>query len=298
MTYRRNISFLWPFLILCLFLELTSCEKFSGDQTIPAYLKIDSVGFTTDYDLQGSASHSIPDAWVYVDGELIGAFPLPADFPVLKEGSHTVKILPGIKKDGIAATRMHYPFYGAVEKTISLVPDQHTSIGAVNSGYSTQAKFLWMEDFEATSISLDTTPRSSVAIGKTQAGSPLTFEKQHSGIAVTDSAGGFFECVSRQDFSIPGAQVFLELDFNINTELVVGVMIYSGAILFQNPVLILNSTGGKWKKIYIDLTTALNSIPSATRFQVYFMFPETSVYHAQVVLDNIKLVTLKNSKDL
>ena len=276
---------------------LTSCEKFSGDQTIPAYLKIDSIGFTSDYPTWGSASHSITDAWVYVDGELIGAFPLPANFPVLKQGSHVVKILPGIKKDGIAETRLAYPFYNPVQKTINLVPDEHTAFGTATSSYSSEAKLLWEEDFEGTTISLDTTARSSVNITKTPAGSPLTFEKQHSGIVVMDTSNAYFECATHKSFDIPYADVFLEMNFKTNNSVTVGVMVYTGLIRYQVPIMTLFDTGGKWKKIYIDLATSLNTYSGATLFQVMFYNSvDAGVSHAQIVFDNIKLLTSKSGK--
>lgn len=297
MTCRRLLHLFFFAILFSLFQIFSSCEKFSGDQTIPSYLKIDSISFSTDYDLQGSSSHVISDAWVYVDGELIGAFPLPADLPILKQGSHTVKILPGIKKDGIAATRINYPFYGSVEKTINLVPDAHTSMGKVATVYNSQADFLWQEDFEEVLVSLDTTPRSSVGISKTQAGSPLTFERQHSGIVVMDTTGAFFECVSHKIFNIPYSEVFLELDFNTNNNLTVGVMVYTGSVVVQIPIMVLVDTGGKWKKIYIDLTNSLNSNTGASSFQVFFgNYKDETVSHSQILLDNIKLVTTKSGK--
>jgi hypothetical protein len=297
MACRRPLHLLLFSFLIFLLQVFTSCEKFSGDQTIPAYLKIDSIAFSTDYDLEGSASHSIPDAWVYVDGELIGAFPLPADFPVLKQGLHKDKILPGIKKDGIAATRINYPFYSPIEKTVNLVTDVHTSIGAAATGYDPQANFIWQEDFEAETITLDTTPRSSVGIHKTQSGTPLTFERQHSGIIEMDTTGDFFECVTHQSYMIPNSQVFLELDFNTNNNLTVGLMVYSGSIIYQVPVMVLVSTNGKWKKIYIDLTNGLITYTGVTRFQVYFgNYKDESVSHSQILLDNIKLLSTKSGK--
>ena len=82
MIYRRLLRY---FCFLCiLFITATSCEKFSGDQTIPAYLGIDSIYLSTDYNSEGTASQRITDAWVYVDDEFLGAFELPARLPVLK----------------------------------------------------------------------------------------------------------------------------------------------------------------------------------------------------------------------
>ena len=297
MTCRRPFRLLLLSSLFFLLQIFTSCEKFSGDQEIASYLKIDSISFSTDYTVQGSASHSITDAWVYVDGELIGTFPLPANLPVLKQGSHVVKILPGIKKDGIAATRINYPFYNTIEKTVNLIPDGSTSIVGTSTVYNSQTNFMWQEDFEGATISLDTTPRSSVGIRKTIPGSPLTFEREHSGIVEMDSTGAFFECLSHQSFNIPNSEVFLEMDFNINNHLTVGIMVYTGSVRYQVPIITLFDTGGKWKKIYIDLTTSLNAYLGANKFQVVFgNYKEETVSYAQILLDNIKLLSIKSGK--
>ena len=72
MMFKKYLHILvFPFFLL-LVLAQSSCEKFSGNQTIPAYLKIDSIRLTTNYATQGTALNAITDAWVYIDGQLIG----------------------------------------------------------------------------------------------------------------------------------------------------------------------------------------------------------------------------------
>lgn len=293
MTQRRSLLLHFLFLLLLTGL-FSSCEKFSGDQTIPSYLKVDSIGFSAEYATWGSSSHAICDAWVYVDGELIGAFPLPAQFPVLKKGTHTVKILPGIKKDGIAETRIVYPFYTGIEKQVNLTQDSSISVGTVTSTYDTHTSILWQEDFESSVITLDSTSRSDVMIKKTDPGSPLTFERLHSGIVQMDSVGSFFELISHKAYTIPYSQVFLELNFNTNNQITVSVMLYKNLVRQQFPVMVLLPTNGIWKKIYIDLSNSFASLDGASQFQVMFgNFQDSGVSHAQILLDNIKLVTTK-----
>ena len=59
------------FSVVFLIIIFTSCDKFQGDQTVPAYLSIDSISFVTDNDLQGTDNQKIADVWVYVDDEII-----------------------------------------------------------------------------------------------------------------------------------------------------------------------------------------------------------------------------------
>jgi len=272
---------------------MVSCEKFSGDQTIPAYLKIDSIYLVTKLS-QGTASHNITDAWIYVDDELIGVFEMPARVPVLKQGKHKVRIDAGIKKNGIAATRAAYVFYDPIIiQQVKLAPDSTTKLGTLHTDYSTATQFLGMENFENAGIILDTTSRSLVGISRTVFGSDQTFEGIHSGSIVMDTTTkkNRFECVTHSNYTIPLAPVYMEMNFNTNMAFTVGVVIYVSLSIVQQPIITLNPTYGKWKKIYIDLTSALNTYPGASTFKVYLSAFDTQVTNATILIDNIKILT-------
>jgi hypothetical protein len=273
-------------------LTQTSCEKFAGSQTIPAYIKIDSISLGTDYATQGTALNNIEDAWVYVDGTLIGTFQLPAKFPVLYQGVHELKVFAGVKKDGIATTRIAYPFYKGIVKTISLTADSTLNMGTLSTTYLSTAKFLWREDFDDVALTLDTTAATTAKIQLTPTDDKtLTLEGNHSGIVTLDTIGATFEAVSHSAFAIPNSAVFLEMNFNVNTPLEVGTQISISGALNQVPIVYLNNTNGQWKKIYIDLTTTLNAYAGATSFKVYFHLKNMSGSHYRVLMDNIKLLS-------
>jgi len=291
MICRKFLQILAFSFFLLLLLAQNSCEKFSGDQTVPAYLKIDSIRLTTDYSTQGTAIHNITDAWVYIDGELIGTFQLPATFPVLKQGTHTLMVLPGVKKDGIAATRISYPFYQAITQPINLVPDKTLEIKLLSTTYYTKTKFIWKEDFDDVAITLDTTRETTEKIKLTPTDDSLTLEGLHSGIVELDTVGATFSAVSHSTFTIPNSAAFMELNFNLNTALTVGVYITVFGIVDQVPIITLNPTDDKWKKIYIDLTTTLNAYTGATKFRIYYYMKNTSGDPCRILLDNIKVLS-------
>ena len=109
-------------------LVLNSCKE---DEPIPAYIKIDAVDLTTDQNTEGWNSQGIKDAWVYIDNNLVGAFELPAEFPVLEEGTHNISVGGGILLNGISSTRTEYPMYRFYESTVSLIPEQTTTVNPV-----------------------------------------------------------------------------------------------------------------------------------------------------------------------
>ncbi|MCX6306366.1 MAG: hypothetical protein NT040_15495 [Bacteroidetes bacterium] len=289
MIYRRLLRNI--FFLCILFITVSSCEKFSGDQTIPAYLSIDSIYITTN-EAQGTASQRITDAWVYVDDEFLGAYELPARFPVLKSGKHQLKIWSGVKKNGIAATRVSYEFYNPISREINLVPDSTLKTGVMATTYQAKTSFTWMENFESVSLSLDTTSGSLATIKLTPADSAVTFEGYHSGMVVLDATHDYFECQTHTEYPIPYQQVFLEMNFNCSNPFVVGLFTYGTSILYQTPVITLNPTNGQWKKIYIDLTTTLNAYTAMYSFRVYFRaFKDAGMTKSGILLDNLKIVT-------
>jgi hypothetical protein len=279
-------SYLLPVLLII------SCEKFSGDQTIPGYISIDSLYITSNYQTQGTASQNITDVWIYIDDEFLGAYELPARFPILKSGVHTLKVWSGIKKNGISTTRTAYEYFQPFQKNITLGEDSITKLGVLKTTYQPSAFFQWLEDFESVSLSLDTTSRSIASIEKTHSGSPLTFEGAHSGMVVMDSLHSFFECQTHLDYPIPGSTVFLEMNFNTSNSLTVGLILYSGVNLTQSPIITLNPTGGKWKKIYIDLTTTLNAYAGMSSYRVFLgTFKDSGMSSSVILFDNFKIVT-------
>ena len=86
------------------FVTIISCEKANIDE-MPCYININ------DIELEENITNNITDAWVYIDDNLQGVYELPANFPVLANGKHKLRIKAGIKDNGIASTRITYPFY-------------------------------------------------------------------------------------------------------------------------------------------------------------------------------------------
>ena len=144
-------STLFAFLVLAVFsVVFSSCRKFEGSQTVPAYIHIDTITVNCDYFVYGANTSKISDAWVYVDDDAIGCFELPATFPILKKGPRKVAVYGGIKSNGIAAVRAPYPFYKPqVYEGLNLVEDSIVNLNPVLTYYPIGAGVEkgWMEDF-------------------------------------------------------------------------------------------------------------------------------------------------------
>jgi hypothetical protein len=281
------------FLIIPVFLLVTGCTK-TTIEGIPSYLAIDTISLKVT-PMQGTASQKISDAWVYAGNELIGAFELPARFPVLKSGTTQIAVFAGIKLNGINETRVPYPFYMQFKKDITLERELVDSLGHLTFSYLEGTKFAWQEDFEQVNLSLDVTARSQVNFVRAQLPELATaFPYENNAYAakvVIPSDTLIFECVSHDAFNLPtsGTPVFLELNYKTNNAFTVGVFV-NGSFASQKPILVINPSS-TWNKIYVNLTPTVSANAGAISFSVFFTARKSiEVPKAEIYFDNIKLL--------
>ena len=299
------------------YLFIGSCNKFEGDQTIPAYIRIDSIHLTTNYESQGAPTQNITDAWVYVNDQSIGAYELPAVFPVLANGLTEIRVDPGIKLNGISALRSPYPFYQPIVQDVMLVEGEEVNLNSdtlfmggnefvpytMTTTYYDNLEFKWMEDFEDPSLSLDSTSKSLTDITRTEpANNPEAFlssYSKYSGLMILDEVKYIIDVatnVGNEDgFILPqtGQPVFLEFDFKTNNYFSTGFYSQEISQIIQHPVVNMNPTD-EWKKIYVNLSPGISAQYNAIDFNIFFgSIKESSVDEPRILLDNIKLIHRK-----
>jgi hypothetical protein len=294
MLLRSVFTPLIPVIVVAL-LAMQGCRKFDGDQTVPAYLRIDTIFKQTNYTTYGSTTHNITDAWVYVNDKFIGTFELPATFPVLAKGTNTLEIRPGIKLNGIAATRVYYPFYQPIViPGFNFVEDSIRSIAPTTHYYET-TKMPWIEDFEQVSITLERTQRSDTTINKTEPVNSqealLSDNSAFSGVVHLKGDVTRFELATAEYFTLPGqgSPVFLELDYKCDRPFGVGMFVEEFSTITAVPLLIVNSIS-RWNKIYINLGPNISRFGNTARFKVYVDGTLGEHEEARFFFDNIKLV--------
>ncbi|MBE0663792.1 MAG: hypothetical protein IH597_15155 [Bacteroidales bacterium] len=293
-SYAMRPTSLQRYLILFLIATaLNACDP-KGDDGIPAYIHIEEIGLTTEPG-QGTASHKITDAWVYIDMKLIGVFELPATFPVLQQGDQEVTIYAGIKINGIAATRSAYPFFTPIIVDVNLTPGVVDTISNAVVSYDPETTFSWMEDFDG-ALSIDTTSNSETNLVRISDPDLIfSFDNEPNDYSAMASVSGdtlLFECATIQSLEFPegGKPVFLEMNYKNNHNLTVGLTMVSSGQTVQQALLVLNPSE-TWNKIYINLTPTISYFYNATDFRIFIGLlrtPETET--ATIYFDNLKLV--------
>lgn len=280
-------KFLLAFLGSLIIVFFISCKK---TDLVPSYIHIEKIDLTTDYPFEGTNSNKITDAWVYIDGDLQGIYELPATFPVLATGRHTITIRAGIKINGIAMSRAYYPFYQPYETSIDMTAEQIDTIAPTVTYY--ENKIHWKEDFETAGISLIKFGDSDTNFIQTQ-DSTKVFEGASSGIVNLDNTYSYLLSISDNTYVIPQNQsaVFLEFNYKTNTQITVGIYATLTTGMNERVDALYINPNTKWNKLYVNLTPAINSTSSTAGFRVFFeAIKPDSVSVSEILIDNIKLL--------
>lgn len=281
------------FVALLIFASFTSCSEKNSDE-IPSYLKIDTASIIST-GLQGTSSHKITDVWVYSGNEFIGAYELPAKFPILKKGVTGLRFYAGIKMNGINETRIPNDFFEAIDVNMRLQQDSVSVIKHLKFAYNENVIFAWTENFEQFNLSLDSTSRSEINFNRVnlpELASAFPFElNEFAAKVVIDNDTSLFECQSHDAFKLPnnGKTAFLELNYKSNNIFTIGI-IAVGNISKQHPILVVNPSE-TWNKLYVNLTSALSAYQDYSSFRIYITATKVNKEApAEIHFDNLKLI--------
>ncbi|MCI5056957.1 MAG: hypothetical protein MRY83_12655, partial [Flavobacteriales bacterium] len=251
------------------------CEIINPDEDIPAYIQIDTMVLDIiDPSIEGSASHNISDAWVYVNDQLIGGFELPVTVPILSTGTQNLKIRAGIRNSGLSAVRTHYNFYTIYEDPeFEFTPGEVKQVKPVFQ-YDIDTDFLLMENFDDPLFNFEVV---SGQANLQQVTGVESFEGQASGIILLNSSNSTIEVRNKNWLNLlkGGKRIYLEMDYNITEPLEISLVAIENGIDQFVPVIVLYPTDSEWTKIYLDLTEVVNSAVNSDQFKIQFYAEQT-----------------------
>ena len=266
---------------LLIILILSSCQKEESDG-IPTYIKVESIY------LDGNDSTlNITDSWIYMNGQLQGAYELPAKFPVLEQGNTNIKVYAGIKNNGIASDRVIYPFYSADTMNKLLTVNSTTEImPTVNIKENIDGQF---DDFDnGYSFNYDT-------CFQVLTGGPFG---KYGSLSLSDSSSILLTEINYKDFplsfdNVPqqGSPTYIELDYKNNTSFLVGMYInFPNSPTLEKGLLWINPKED-WHKIYIDLTQTVSEAIGAETFSIFIKMQRNSILNEnRLDFDNIRII--------
>lgn len=279
------------FLFFVLAVMSSSCELINPEEEIPAFLYIEPFSFTAEPNAHGSASASITEVWVTVNGDFLGAYPLPASVPVLASGMANVRLEAGIHDNGIRATPNIYPFYEAFVRDIELAPNETDTLQPAIS-YRSNARFAFIEDFENGSNVFTEQIEGQNGLTFTN---DVIFEGNQSGVITLTQTDNLIQLGTAQIYAgltDNSPLIYLEMDYRSDVPVTWGVQGFNstgpGSPIFQPGF----RERSDWNKIYFDLSLlVLEGNFSGHRVVLEAAIPVgSSTEEAKVYLDNIKLV--------
>jgi len=280
----KHIIFLFLFGIFL----FQSCKKIDVNEGVPSYISIPSIEVITDPANEGSNSHKITDAWVYFDNNLQGVYPLPTTFPVLLSGKQNISIKAGIKNNGIAATRVNYPFYDYFKEEVFLTKAT-TTIIKPEVRYFDNAKFHII-DFETGSKEFEEPDSSDITFLFTK---DTVFEGSFGGGYLVASHKPFEIATAKIDsFPRIGTPIYVELNYKCNTPFQIGVFAHFLPQTVTTTSIVTINPKSEWNKIYIDLTSTIINTNIADFHKVFISMKRdiNSTEMAELYLDNFKIV--------
>lgn len=304
----KVFRYLSVFLIV---LVLFSCKKFKGSQEIPAYVCVEPWTLTTNYIIYGAATEAITDAWLYVDGNLLGCYEIQqhndgryVKIPVLEHGSHKLQFYPGIKMNGISSTRIQYPFYKPYVVTRDLTPGSIDTVRPSTVYYSidsTSMRFKMKEDFEDIHNVKLYRPDSTwaelyVANHNTDPNAWLDpvdpNEHYRSGYVHLEDSITRFCLISDRLVGLPavGNYVLMELDFKCDNDFLVGMYIKNPSEPIMDKELYYFRATDVWKKVYINFSPTITDNYNADYVKFYFKGYAGAADTTKFYFDNIKLI--------
>ena len=276
---------------------LLSCNLINPAEEIPALLKIDTVLVTVNEFDKGSDSHQMTDIWISVGGKNLGVFEMPALIPCLLDtASQWIYIRPGVKMNGMASTRVAYPFFVPYQLNVTGKPvdieleSGKTSTITPRFTYKDECVFAWIEEFEDAGVTFNYASYSDT-IFKNQ--NEIVKDGHYSGVIYLDSTNSFFEATSAEDFTLPvdGTSILLEFDYLNTVEFEVGTYVIEDEVATWSSLIMLRKSD-KWQRIYIDLQSTVAYETEADLFRMGFraQWDSTGTETQSMLLDNIKLI--------
>jgi hypothetical protein len=275
--------------ILLLSCLAVSCELINPPEPIPAYIRIDTISFkVTQFD-QGEATHQISNIWINVDNEILGIFEMPFQVPCLKTGEKELFIRPGIRVNGIAASRMVYPFMEPYRVTHNLVPGEVITL-LPSTTYKKECKFSWIEEFEDIGISFNYSQYTDVNF---TIQSDTVRSGRYSGALYFDTDNNFFEATGPHDFILPknGVPVIFEFDYTNSVGFMIGAYILEDGAGVWNDLVFVKSNP-VWKRFYFDMEPTVRTNPTAEAYRIGIRaeYDSTGAQKQAIIFDNVKLI--------
>lgn len=269
-----------------------SCNK---PEQVPAYIYIKPFSLKTDAATEGANTTKITDAWVYSEDVLLGAFTLPAEIPVLREGDTKITVFAGVRNNGNNASPTEYFNYVPFAVQKKLISTQTDTIFPTTT-YSKDLTFRWLEDFEGSINSLNNNVDKDDSTNVTVTSVDIKYGKKCALFKINKNHP-IMAATSQFPFDkIPSnSRIYLELDYKADVPILVEIY---GIASSSNQQLLDAATfreKSDWNKTYINFSKNITNSFTSYSFVFSAIMPKDAngqytKDNGEARIDNIKLV--------
>ncbi len=290
------------FTLLVFLSALTACQLINPEEELPVYISIQDSRVLVDETLNTYSPLGIKDAWVFLQGEQIGIFELPAVIPVLPEKvGNSLRIGGGIFDTGLSTFRVEYPFWDDINVSIEGAQPLDTVVITPRFEYfprDTTIIYAFEAGFEGGSSNLQSISPASTYTN-IQISSQDRFVGLQSGKVSFTPDKYQFEA-SSPILSLPQSgnnDIWCEVTYKNDipfTVLMIGLAPGS-PIEVELPTNVLFFSPDEWNTAYIHLNDLARSIPDGSIFKLLFRASSQEAGSATgrsgtIFLDQIRLI--------
>lgn len=294
-------------------LIFSSCKKFQGDITVPAYLHLDKIIVTPQ---ESNAPSLEPGFYTsdidaveivcYFEGDeaetSLGTHQLPCTLPILHNGPvKYITLNPIVRQNGLIGTRIFYTYYQPIKLTdVTVSPEDTTYLGYADPStnewtlethyYTTEIISILSEDFfEPTSFA---THFDSTVTWVTNDPQNACTGQGYGLISVADSEETKTFTIKDEFSPSPSDILYLEMNYKTDFELYINMVGYttSGGNASSKSIMALRPTQ-EWKKIYINLGRVWSQFYHNVPLALVFQAANPDGIEGTICLDNVKVIT-------
>ncbi|MCQ2274428.1 MAG: hypothetical protein MJZ86_06500 [Bacteroidales bacterium] len=285
-------------------LAFSSCKKFQGDVTVPAYIHVDAIDIVPQ---EHNAPSSEPGFYTskidcaqlicYFEGDeketVLGAFQLPCTAPVLRHGQMKyLRVVPVVKQDGASGTRIAYPFFQSITLNgLTLQADSVLNLGTLHANYYTRSEMnVLTEDyfepttfsthFDSTVVWIDNDPENACT-------------GRGYGLVTVDDTTKTVTFTINDQLNMGNGYLYLEMDYQTDLDLWINmwgyVLTVAGTSSMKSVMALYPNK--QWNKIYINLGRTWAQFNYNTPIKIEFQAINPNGTGGHIKIDNVKILS-------
>ncbi|NNC82427.1 MAG: hypothetical protein HKN79_02540 [Flavobacteriales bacterium] len=283
--------------LLGLLLLGLSCDLINPNEEEVSFLRIEEIGLEVRNGgiEEGSPSEKIIDVWLNVNDELIGAYEMPVDIPILNQGPVDIKIFGGIQINGLSTERTRYPFYDFYNTEIELIPGASVTLEPTLN-YIADVLVFNNEDFEGTGFQFERSVTSDTIMESIPNPDPSdVLQGDKIGALYLDEERDHFKVNSTLELDLAFKNIaYIELDYKVEGPFTVGLRRSQPSILDYsiagfNPSLDENGQA-QWNHVYVELNQAIDLLGNEDEYEIFIEGYNTGMGVKTYYFDNVKVI--------